>query len=121
MNGRLEAKRLFRRILEPSIVGRLAIPLLEAAFDVDRRAAALDDFAVRSRGGFQRHERKCTTRNRSRVHLFSERNPMWITMINARRVDRLCTIAQAITFQRREMRSFSLLASRSSSESRCFL
>ena len=60
VNRGLEAKRLFRGILEPAVIRRFAIPLLEAAFDIDGRAAALDNFAVRARGGFQRHGIKST-------------------------------------------------------------
>jgi len=36
----------FRRLLEPAVVDRLAVVDLEAAFGVDRLAAALGDFAV---------------------------------------------------------------------------
>ena len=73
VNRRLEAKRLLGRILEPAVIRGFAIPFLEAALDVDGRAAALDDFAVRARGGFQRHGRKFTRRNRDR-NTFSKRN-----------------------------------------------
>src|SRR5205823_161187 len=52
----LRARVLVARILEPAIVGGIALPHLEAAFDVDRGAAALDRFAaVISRRRLERH------------------------------------------------------------------
>src|SRR5258706_8086396 len=52
----LQAQRLVARILEPSVVGAIAIPDLEAALDVRGRATALHDFAMRPGCGFQRHD-----------------------------------------------------------------
>ena len=56
VDDRLEAQRLvvFGN-LEPTVVGALAIPDLEASFDVRRRATALHDLAMGSCCGLQRH------------------------------------------------------------------
>src|SRR5450631_3049188 len=59
-NHGLHARGLVARVLEPSVIVGLAIPDLEAAFDVDCGAAALHGLAMVSGGGFQRHGRKST-------------------------------------------------------------
>src|SRR3954469_15465134 len=45
----------FGRILEPAVIDRLAIVDLEAALGIDRRAAALGDFAMVAGGGLEGH------------------------------------------------------------------
>jgi len=56
VNDRLEAHRPIGRVLEPPIIGRFTLPFLETTFEVDRRTAALDDFAVSTSSCFQRHK-----------------------------------------------------------------
>src|SRR5947209_885347 len=43
------------RFLEPPVVGRLAVVDLEAALGIDRRAAALGDFAMVAGSGLEGH------------------------------------------------------------------
>ena len=71
----LRALVLVARILEPAVVGRVAIPFLEAAFDVDRRAAALYRFAgVVPRCGLQGHEVNSRRHEQSPRPLFETKN-----------------------------------------------
>src|SRR5438132_701433 len=53
---RLRFRRLVAGILEPAVVGFLALPHLEATFDVDGRATAFHGLAMVSGGGFERHD-----------------------------------------------------------------
>src|SRR5688572_17746131 len=71
---RFRPRVLVARVLKPLVVEALARPLLEPAFDIDRRAAALYGFAaVVSPGGFQWHETSLLDDRRS-FSIVSKRN-----------------------------------------------
>jgi len=59
----LEAKRLFRGILEPAVVCRVPFQYLEPPLRVDGRASSFRGFAMVSGSGLERHAKILPARN----------------------------------------------------------